>query len=524
MATARQGGLVSTPITSTNTSGIPVQEILPHARIIGNSGEKSLPIESCCGHWEDVQKGDLYVAVVGSQKDGHDHAAAAIAKGATAVVTERLLAIDAPQIIVPDTRQAYGEICHRLAGTPSTRLTTIGISGSDGKTVTAHLVHSILKADSRESGLVSSIEVSLGKNTQSVPNRHINPPLIAEQFSRMVMHQCDHAVVEIPSQSLAKRALSGIELDVAVLTNIRHDPDNFHGNGKNYRRAFLRIIDHLKDTGLAVLNADDPKSHFLIEKLDSPVLTVGMRQDANVKAFVIERTVSDQVFMIHAGGASVPVRTDIIGDHHIYNCLAATAVGLSLGISLQTIAKGLESAGSIPGRMERVECGQPFGVWVDSANSPSQLANALRTMKQVTKGKVWCVCSTDPLQSEHQRRLLGEVSEKAANATVITRTSADPMVDYEPIHQVLDGFRKPESAQIIPNRFKAIEWVLSQAKTGDAVLISGCGERPFALVGEHHWTIADRDVCQAWLYDNASMIQENCEQPPSIYNIDDYRS
>ena len=145
-------------------------------------------------------------------------------------------------------------------------------------------------------------------------------------------------------------------------------------------------------------------------------------------------------------------------------------------------------------------------------------------MTQVTKGKIWCICSTDPQQSEHQRRLLGEVAEKAANTSVITRTSADPMVDYEPIHQVLDGFRDPESAQIIPNRFKAIEWVLSQAKAGDAVLISGCGERPFALVGEHHWTIADRDVCQAWLYDNASMIQEKCEASPSIYNIDDYRS
>ena len=515
---------MSTPITSVSTSGISVQEILPHARIIGNRSEKSLAIESCCGHWEDVQKGDLYVAVVGSQSDGHDHAAAAIAKGATAVVTERLLAIDAPQIIVPDTRQAYGEICHRLAGTPSTRLTTIGISGSDGKTVTAHLVHSVLKADAREAGLVSSIEVNLGKNTQSVPNSRINPPLIAEQFSRMVRHQCDHAVVEIPSQALAKRAFSGIELDVAVLTNIRHDPDNFHGNGKNYRRAFLRIIDHLKDTGLAILNADDPKSHFLMEKLDTPMLTIGMRQDADIKAFVVERTASDQVFMITAGGDSVPVRTDIIGDHHIYNCLAATAVGLSLGISLQTIAKGLESSGAIPGRMERVECGQRFGVWVDSASSPSQLANALRTMKQVTKGKVWCVCSTDPQQSSHQRRLLGEVAEKAAGATVITRTSAEPMVDYEPIHQVLDGFRNPESAQIIPNRFKAIEWVLSQARPGDAVLISGCGERPFALVGEHHWTIADRDVCQAWLYDNASMMAEKFDKPLGIYNIDDYRS
>jgi UDP-N-acetylmuramoyl-L-alanyl-D-glutamate--2,6-diaminopimelate ligase len=119
---------------------------------------------------------------------------------------------------------------------------------------------------------------------------------------------------------------------------------------------------------------------------------------------------------------------------------------------------------------------------------------------------------------------LGEVVEKAANKSVITRTSADPMVDYEPIHQVLDGFQKPESAQIIPNRFKAIQWVLDQAQPGDAVLISGCGERPFALVGEHHWTIADRDVCQAWLYDNASMLTEKFEKPPSIYKIDDYRS
>ena len=511
---------MSTPI-STRSSGISVSEILPHAKIIG---DHTLGIESCCGHWSEVQPGDLYVAVVGSSDDGHDFAVQAIEKGAIAVVTERLLAIDKPQIIVPDTRQAYGEICHRLAGEPSTRLTTIGISGSDGKTVTAHLVNSVLKADGRLSGLVSSIEVNLGKNTYSVPASKINPPVIAEQFSRMVMHQCDHAVLEVPSQALAKRALSGIALDVAVLTNIRHDPDNFHGNGKNYRRAFLRMIDHLKETGLAILNADDPKSHFLIENLDTPTLTFGMRQDANVTAIVLERTASDQVFVITAGADSVPVRTSIIGDHHIYNCLAATAVGLSLGISLHTIASGLESAGAIAGRMERVECGQPFGVWVDSANSPSQLANALRALKQVTTGKIWCVCSVDEQQSQNQRRLLGEVVEKASSKAVITRTSADAITDYEPIHQLLDGFRKPESAQIIPNRFKAIEWVLTQAEPGDAVLISGCGERPFALVGEQNWTIADRDVCQAWLYDNASLLDEKFKDQPSIYNIDDYRS
>ena len=214
----------------------------------------------------------------------------------------------------------------------------------------------------------------------------------------------------------------------------------------------------------------------------------------------------------------------MIGDQHVYNCLAAAAVGLTLGINLQTIAKGIETVGHIPGRMQRVECGQNFGVWIDSATSATQLANALRTLRQIAKGKIWCVCSVDEDQSKLQRRMMGEVAERASGAAVITRTSADPMVDYEPIHQMLDGFEKPENAQVIPNRFKAIEWVLSHAQPGDAVLISGCGERPFALVGENKWTIADCDVAQAWLYDHSSMLEEKEQsQNKAIFDIENYR-
>ncbi len=289
----------------------------------------------------------------------------------------------------------------------------------------------------------------------------------------------------------------------------------------------MRLLNQLKPTGLAVLNADDPTTHFLLDQIQKPALTIGIKQEAEVTAKIISRSRSEQTFMICAGSESVAVRTTIIGDQHVYNCLVAAAVGLASGLDLSLIAKGLESAGNIPGRLERVECGQPFGVWIDSARSPGQLATALRTIRQVSKGKIWCICSTDEKQSHAHRRRMGEVVERAADHAVITRTSLDQIADYEPAHQVLDGFSNPASARLIPNQFKAIEWAMEQAKPGDAVIVSGCGERPFALIGEHNWTINDRDVCQAWLYDNASLDTKRSSFPSSsqtVFNIEDYRN
>ncbi len=504
-------------------SGIRLCEILPNAQFIG---AKDILVRSCCGQWDDCQSDDIFVAIVGSDNDGHEYSHEAVKRGASAVVTERLLTIDRPQCIVPDTRKAYGKICQALAGKPSSRMTTIGVSGSDGKTVTSHLIRSILKTARKSTGLVSSIEVDLGGNRHSVPAEKFNAPSLADQLSQMVLGDCSHAVVEVSSVSLAQRALSGVQFDVAVMTNIREDHLDFHGSRENYRRAQTRLMKCLKPHGMVVLNADDPTTHFLLNDLRLPALTIGIKQDAQIKAKVIERCNSEQTFVISAGCESIPVRTSVIGDQHVYNCLAATAVGLSLGIDLSLIAAGLEKASAIPGRLERIECGQPFNVVVDSARSPNQLATAIRSLKSVTPGDVWCVFSTHDEQHSSERRRIGEVVERSADRAVLTRTTVDQMVDYEPAHQVLDGFEEPGSVRLIPNRFRAIEWALQQAKSGDAVLITGCGEKPFALVGDQNWTISDRDVCQAWLYDHAEISEMN-RQPASnhaaIFNIEDYR-
>ena len=500
--------------------GIPLKTILPESQLIGAD---EILVQSCCGAWQDCQDNDLFVAIVGADEDGHEFTHEAVLRGANAVVTERLLTTKRPQCIVNDTREAYGKICQALAGDPSSHVSTIAVSGSDGKTVTSHLIRSVLEAANSKTGISSSIEVNYGTGKNGVPAREVNSPRLAEQLSMMAMSDCQNAVVEFSSVAIAKRSLAGVDLGVAVLTNIRQGKPGFHGSSQNYRRAELRLLEYLKPNGIAIINADDPTSHFLLEQIDKPTLTFGMKQDANVTGTLLERNRLHQTFLITAGTESAVVKTETIGDQHILNCLAATAVGLTRGIDLVTIASGLGRLERISGRLERLECGQDFGLWIDSAKSPSQLAAALQAIRQVTKGKIWCVASIDEDQSPESRQKLGEVLERAADQSVLTKTTVDKVVDYEPYHQVLDGCDQPARLEIIPNRFRAIEWVLRQAAPNDSVLLTGCGERPFALVGEESWTIGDREVCESWLYDQVSLTQPKDFPEPPIFNIDDYR-
>lgn len=518
---ARQGGLVSTPIVQSNQR-IRLRDILPDAKLVGAD---EIYFESCCGDWRDCQADDLFVALIDAEHDGHEFTSEAIRRGANAIVTERLIMSGRPQCIVSDTREAYGKICQALAGQPAKHLSTIGVSGSDGKTVTSHLIRDVLQEGGRGTGLVSTSEVSFGPGQKESPTGEINSAQLAQYLTQMALANCQSAVVELPSTALARRSNAGIELDVAVLTNIRSSGIEFHGSVQNYRRAQSRLLNQLKPGGVAILNADDPTSHFLLEKIKTPTLTFGMKQDANVTATLVRRNESGQTFLLMAGGESVPVRTESVGDHHIQNCLAAAAVGLAMGLNLTCIATGLNRSGSVPGRMQRLDCGQEYGVWVDSAQTPNQLANALQAVKQVAGGKVWALCSVDIDQSQETRRQLGEVAERSKVNVILSKTGPSETIDFEPMHQVLDGFENPGEARIIPNRFKAIEWVLENANPGDAVLITGCGDRPFATVGDEAWTINDRDVCEAWLYDNASLAPIDCEGglEPGIYNIDDYR-
>ncbi|NLX53513.1 MAG: UDP-N-acetylmuramoyl-L-alanyl-D-glutamate--2,6-diaminopimelate ligase [Planctomycetaceae bacterium] len=474
-----------------------LRDILPHGRFIGAS---DIRVRSCSSDPRKCRPGDVYVAIVDADGDGHDEADEAVAGGAIAVVSERLLPVRVPCCVVADTREAYGQICQRLAGQPDRALRLVGVTGTHGKTTTALLITAILRAAQQNVGVTCSLGYSDGATTAAAQTA--TPPShdLARWLAQMVTNGCSHGVVEVSSDALATRRLSGVSLDAAVLTNMRREHLDLHGNLDNYRRAKRRLFDHLKPGGFAVINADDVASHTLLESLHVPLITVGMRSFAQVQATVLERCVSEQTFLLTAGQECVPVRTRTIGDQFVYCCLSAAAVGLVMGLDLTTIVRGIETLEYVPGRLERLECGQDFSVFVDHAQTPSALALSLHAIRQVTTKRVICVYGAAHWQDMEQRAAIGRVAERGADIGIITSNNPGHEPPLQIAHDILDGFRNPAKAHIIPDRQKAIHWALSEAQPGDTVIITGKGDELFQTLGSREVHFDDREVACRWLY------------------------
>jgi UDP-N-acetylmuramoyl-L-alanyl-D-glutamate--2,6-diaminopimelate ligase len=421
-----------------------------------------------------VEPGDLFVGL--DDPDLHEQVRRAIARGAVAIACERVLPIDVPQVIVDDAREALGRCCHALAGEPSKRLPVVGVAGTLGKTTTALLIASVLNQSRR--GVASFTSLAHCDSVEATPSDDATPEAeeLAQHLAAAAEHGCSHAVVELSSHALAERRAAGLELETAVLTNIRRAHLERHGSATNYRAAVERMFGLLRPGGVAVLNADDSVSQSILERLDRPALTYSLHGYADVTASLLERSVAEQTFYLQAGSESIPVCTRMIGDHHLYNCLAAAAVGLLQGLSLATIARGLEAVERLPGRMERLECGQEFSLFVDEAAGHDALAMCLKTARQVTGGRVICVASTSSERDAAERPLIGRVLEKLADVSVVANENGQGK-SLAAAHDVLDGFQRPGKAHVIPSRQKAIRWAIESAQPGDCVLICGNGHR-----------------------------------------------
>ncbi len=509
------------------SSGISLREVFPEAMFVHAD---DIRVSKCVSSLAECRNNDLFVALLGPVDDGHEDAVQAIRRGAMAVVSERLLPIDAPQCIVEDSRIAFGTIKHTLADQPCLKMQTVGVAGTDGKSTTSHLIASILETAGKSTGLHSSIPGSSIPDTSAAKGEPSKTDF-TKSLARMVLAGKRMSVIEANSVALAQHQYAGMKLDVAVINNLRGNHFGFHSTLQNYRRAQLRLLDYLKPTGVAVINADDPGCHFALETIKTPTLTFGIKQQADVTARIIESDLYETTFVITAGNDSAMVRTQLPGRHHVYNCLAATAAALLFGVDLQTIARGLEKIQSLPGRMNVVKCGQKFALAIDEAASPYRLGVALNTLQQNTTGKVYCVFSTPFDADTRTASQFGRIAERHSAIPVITRPTANGSVnlgeriEYEPIHQVLDGFDRPAKARTMPDRIAAIEWALAQAKPGDAVLIAGRGDQPIAQLSEGRWELSDMEVCQSWLYGDSVPGETipTTVTPPAIFKIDDYR-
>jgi UDP-N-acetylmuramoyl-L-alanyl-D-glutamate--2,6-diaminopimelate ligase len=485
--------------SATPACGVSLRRLFPEAVIFGAD---DILVRACSADSRTVKPGDIFAAIVGPACDGHDFVYEASFRGAGAILAERYVATDGkPVCVVADTRAAYGRLVHELAGNPSQRVKVIGVTGTAGKTSTTALIDSVLTTAGHRVASSSGLANFDGAQLEAPARDTPHAGETANWLVRAEANGCGYAVVEVSSRALSQLRLAGLALDMACVTNVRRDHLDYHATIRNYRETKGRVFEHLRAGGAAVLNLDDAACQEYLRRLEFPALTVGMIASADLTAVVVERSAAEQTFLLSAGSDATPVRSRIIGDQHVYNCLTAAAVGLLYGASLSEIARGLEQIESVPGRMERMECGQPFGVFVDSAQTPDALGVVLEGLREITKRRLICVFGVDGDRDAELRPLVGQTVEAFADIAVVT--DDNPRCE-DPTHiasDILRGFDLLDNVVVMHDRAKAICWGLSLARPGDCVLIAGKGQDDEQCIGPHRHWFDDREIACRWLYE-----------------------
>jgi UDP-N-acetylmuramoyl-L-alanyl-D-glutamate--2,6-diaminopimelate ligase len=487
-------------LSYTSTHPIRLGELLADATF---HGADDIYVRGCSCDSLGCRAGDVFVALSGTRNDGHEFVPEAICRGAAAVVAEQYMALSVPLCVVPDTHDAFARICQALAGDPSKSLDVIGVTGTDGKTTTAHLIASVLEAAGCRAGMLGTLGYTDTFDRSPAELTTPAAPELAHWLARMAAHGCSHAVMEVSSHALAQRRIAGIEFAHVCLTNLRRDHLDFHGTLANYHHAKIGLVDYLRAGGVAVINADDEASVKHAPLLPGRVISTAIHAAADVTASVLDRAKCEQTFLLTTGNVSVPVRTAMIGNHHVYNCLSATAIGLAMGIDLMTIVRGLENVERVPGRLERIECGQPFGVYVDFAHTADALRVSLETLADVTPGRIICVFGAGGNRDTAKRPLMGQAVEALADVSVVTTDNSRYEDPQAIAAEIFVGFERPREARWIADRTEAIHYALWMAGPDDCVLIAGRGHEAFQQIGHERIALDDAEVVRRYLYNLA---------------------
>ena len=477
---------------------VSLRSLLPEAEFFHAD---DICVTSCTCDSRRVHNGDLFAALTGTAYDGHGFAIEAQQRGCAAILAERPVAgARVPICVVPDAKVAYGRVCQALADNPSRKLKVIGVTGTNGKTTTACLIASVLATAGHDVGMLGTLGYFDGIDSE--PSTLTTPPPdeLAKWLARMVNNGCSHAVMEVSSHGLDQSRVAGVAFDAVCVTNVRRDHLDYHGTIHDYRLAKSKLLGHLAGEGFAVLNADDPTSAGYLHQLDGPVLTVGIRSAAEIMANMVERYVSEQTFLLMAGSEVVPVRTKMIGTHHVYNCLVAAAVGLAYGIDLPTVVRGLEAVEHVPGRLQRLECGQPFGVFVDYAHTPDALSSSLRALREVVDGRLICVFGAGGDRDRGKRPLMARAVEDSADLALLTTDNPRSEDPQAIINDVRDGFGAQFDVKVVIDRAEAIGRALAEARPGDCVLIAGKGHEKHQIIGNRRVYFDDCEIAKDWLY------------------------
>jgi UDP-N-acetylmuramoyl-L-alanyl-D-glutamate--2,6-diaminopimelate ligase len=463
-----------------------------------------------------VRPGNLFVALAGRHQDGHQFIPDALDRGVKAVIgSQPGIDLQIPYYQVGDGRRALAQLSAAFYDFPARRLTMIGVTGTDGKTTTTNLIYHILREAGIQAGMITTVNAVIGDDIIDTGFHVTTPeaPDVQRYLAQMVSAGLTHVVLEVTSHGLEQQRVGACEFDIAVVTNITHEHLDYHGTYAGYRAAKARLFTGLASTQpkkhdpprFAILNRDDSSYEYLSERVSVPVITYGLGENAYVRAFDIHHSASGLNFTVSSGDTHFPIKSRLIGEYNVYNCLGAVAVSLrALGLPAQTVRSGVASLESIPGRMEVINLSQDFLAVVDFAHTPNALEEALKTARTLTPGRVIAVFGSAGLRDRAKRRMMAEASAQLSDLTVLTaedpRTESltDILSEMAAGVEALGGV-EGRTFWRVPDRGEAIRFGLTLARPGDVVIVCGKGHEQSMCFGTTEYAWDDRQAMRAAL-------------------------
>jgi UDP-N-acetylmuramoyl-L-alanyl-D-glutamate--2,6-diaminopimelate ligase len=489
-----------------------LRELVQNKQDIHLLGDDDIEITDICYDSREVTPGALFFALRGHSADGHAFIDDAKKRGARAIVGERdIHDKNITYVRVPDARRAMGKMARTFFHNPSMKLSVMGVTGTNGKTTVCTIVEKIIRAAEKEPGVIGTISHRyVGKKITPLNTTPESLDLL-RLLSDMAAAGVTHAAMEVSSHALDQGRADPLELDAAVFTNLTQDHLDYHGTMEHYfeakARLFRELINREKHT-TSVINCDDAFGARLARETRGDVLTFGMEKSADIHASRYEADTGGVRGEIETPSGTLPFSLNLLGKHNIYNILAAVGGGIGMGLDTDDIARGINGAITVPGRLEIVEGSGEFIVLVDYAHTDDALKNVISTLRPLTEKRLITLFGCGGDRDREKRPLMAaraaELSDKLVItsdnprtedpdeiiADIVTGLNGIDITEVDPEDPAWDGDEKVYS--VIPDRRKAIRLAIKKARRGDIVLIAGKGHEDYQIIGKTKHPFDDR--------------------------------
>lgn len=468
-------------------------------------GNQNVSIQDITADSRAVKPNSLFIALDGATVDGHNYIDKAVDAGAVAVIVSKPVTVpaDVCVITVDDTRQAMMVCVPYFFDYPANRMRMVGVTGTNGKTTTTHMIRHILKAQGFKVGVIGTVHIMIGDT--SYPIHNTTPDVVDLQhiLHQMVQENVEYCVMEVSSHALALGRVSGVEFDTAVFTNLTQDHLDFHKTFENYLAAKCKLFEQVsapnqvKDNKGAVINIDDSYGYRVMEKTTAPTITYSTLGKGTLNASDVHMSTKNSQYTVNYNGESYPVSMNTTGLFNVYNTLAAIGACLQEGISMEAIDTALKTFSSVPGRFELIEEGQDFAVVVDYAHTPDGLQNILETAKAIKENRIIIVFGCGGDRDATKRPIMGRIAAEYGDKIYVTSDNPrteDPVQIVKDVEVgVKEALREGTSYEVIVDRREAINHAIHDAKAGDIVIIAGKGHENYQILKNETIHFDDRE-------------------------------